>query len=61
LVRGFWCDDVEDPAVSLTFVVFEAVDQARALRESVIANAPGQASVGVGQQPLRIVEVKAEG
>src|SRR4051794_26479782 len=59
-VRGFWCDDVEDPGVSLTFVVFETLDQARAFRAAVLANAPGQVSAGVGQQGLRIVELKAE-
>jgi hypothetical protein len=59
-VRGFWCDDVEDPAVSLTFVVFETLDQARAFRQSVIGNAPAQAFVGVGRQRIRIVELKAD-
>lgn len=59
-VRGFWCDDVEDPDVSVTFVVFDTLDQARAFRQAVIANAPGHSSVGVGQNGLRIVELKAE-
>jgi hypothetical protein len=59
-VKGFWCDDVDDPGVSVTFIVFETLDQARAFREAVVANAPGQASVGAGQQELRIVEVTAD-
>ena len=59
-VRGFWCEDVEDPAVSLTFVVFKTLEQAQSFRGAVIANAPGQVSVGVGQQGLRIVELRAD-
>ena len=32
-VRGFWTEDVDDSAVSLTFIVFETLEQARAFRE----------------------------
>jgi len=59
-VNGYWCDDVEDADVSVTFVAFETRDQAEAFRAAVIANAPGQDSVGVSGQRLRIVEVKAQ-
>jgi hypothetical protein len=59
-VRGFWSDDVDDPAVSLTFIVFETLEQARAFREAVMANAPAQAESGVERDGLRIVEVRAD-
>jgi quinol monooxygenase YgiN len=59
-VRGYWTEDVDDPAVSLTFIVFETLDQARAFREAVTANAPAQAESGVDRAGLRIVEVTAD-
>ena len=59
-VRGFWSEDVDDPAMSVTFIVFETLDQARAFRDAVVANAPGQAEAGVERGTLRIVEVKAD-
>lgn len=60
-VRGFWTEDVDDPAVSLTFVVFETLDQARTFRGAVMANAPRQAESGVESAGLRIVKVTADG
>jgi hypothetical protein len=60
-VRGFWTEDVDDPAISLTFIVFEKLDQARAFRGAVMANAPAQAESGVEGAGLRIVKVTADG
>lgn len=59
-VRGFWTEDVDDPDVSLTFVVFETLDQAHAFRQAVMANAPAQAQSGVDRAGLRIVKVTAD-
>ena len=59
-VRGFWTEDVDDPAVSMTFIVFETLDQARAFRAAVMANAPAQAESGVERAGLRIVSVTAD-
>jgi hypothetical protein len=59
-VRGFWADDLDDPDVSVTFVVFETLDQARSFREAVMANAPAQVEVGVERAGLRIVEIQAD-
>ena len=59
-VRGFWTADVEDPAIRLTFIVFETLEQARSFREVVISNAPAQADAGVERRGLRIVELIAE-
>ncbi len=39
-VRGFWANDLEQQDLSVTFVVFETLDQARSFREAVMANAP---------------------
>ncbi len=59
-VRGFWSQDIDDPAVNVTYIVFETLAQARTFREAVIANAPAQAETGVQRDRLRIVEVKAD-
>ena len=59
-LHGYWCDDVIDSATSITFIVFETLDQARAFRETVLANAPAQAKSGVERGQLRIVRVQAE-
>lgn len=59
-VRGFWADDLDQPDRSVTFIVFETLDQARGFREAVMANAPAQADVGVERGELRIVEVRAD-
>ena len=59
-VRGFWTEDVDDPGVSVTFIVFETLEQARNFREAVLANAPGQANAGVDRAGLRVVKVTAE-
>ncbi len=59
-VRGFWSEDVDDPAVHLTFIVFETLEQARDFRAAVLANAPAQADSGVERAGLRLVEVKAD-
>ncbi len=59
-VRGFWSQDVDDPSVSVTYIVFETLEQARSFRDAVIANAPAQAETGVQRNGLRIVEVKAD-
>ena len=59
-VRGFWADDLDDPDVSVTFVVFETLDQAQSFREAVIANAPAQVEVGIERAGLRIVEIQAD-
>ena len=59
-VRGFWADDLDDPDVSVTFVVFETLDQARSFREAVMANAPAQVEVGIERAGLRIVEIQAD-
>jgi hypothetical protein len=59
-IRGFWTADVEDPALSLTFIVFETFEQARSFRQAVMSNAPGQADAGVERGELRIVELIAE-
>ena len=60
-VRGYWTEDVDDPAVSVTFIVFETLHQAHAFRDAVIANAPAQAESGVEGAGLRILKVTAEG
>jgi hypothetical protein len=59
-VRGFWADDVEKPERSVTFIVFETLDQARGFREAVMANAPAQLDAGVERGELRILEVHAD-
>ena len=59
-VRGFWADDLDDPSQSVTFIVFETLDQAREFREAVLRNAPAQTDVGVERGGLRIVEIRAE-
>jgi hypothetical protein len=59
-VRGFWANDLDEPEVSLTFIVFQTLDQARAFREAVVANAPAQADAGVERGSLRIVEIQAD-
>ena len=59
-VRGFWTEDVDDSAVSLTFIVYETLEQARAFREAVLANAPAQAESGIAGAGLRIVKVTAD-
>jgi len=59
-VRGFWADDVDEPDLSVTFVVFEALDQARRFREAVMANAPAQIEAGIERTGLRIVEIQAD-
>jgi len=59
-VRGFWADDLEQPDLSVTFVVFETLDQARSFREAVMANAPAQVEVGIERAGLRIVEIQAD-
>jgi quinol monooxygenase YgiN len=56
-LRGYWCEDVTDGATSVTFIAFETLDQARAFREAVLANAPAQAESGVERGDLRIVRV----
>jgi quinol monooxygenase YgiN len=60
-VRGFWANDLDEPDQSVTFIVFETLDQARGFRDAVLANAPAQADSGVERGGLRIVEVRAEG
>ena len=59
-VRGFWSQDIDDPAVNVTYILFETLEQARSFRDAVFANAPAQAETGVHRSGLRIVEVKAE-
>ena len=59
-VRGFWADDLDEPDLSVTFVVFETLDQAQRFREAVIANAPAQVEVGIERAGLRIVEIKVD-
>lgn len=59
-IRGFWTSDVDNPSVSLTFIVFETLEQARSFRDAVLANAPAQADAGVERGGLRIVELIAE-
>jgi hypothetical protein len=39
-VRGFWADDVDQSERSVTFIVFDTMDQARAFRDAVL---PAQA------------------
>jgi len=59
-IRGYWADDIDDPSKSVTFIVFETLDQARGFRQAVMENAPAQSAVGVEQGGLRIVEIGAE-
>lgn len=59
-VRGFWADDLDQPERSVTFIVFETLEQARGFREAVIANAPAQGDAGVQRGELRILEVHAD-
>ena len=59
-VRGYWTSDVEDPSVSVTFIVFEELEQARSFCQAVRANAPAQAESGVMRDGLRIVEISGE-
>ncbi len=60
-VRGFWANDLDEPDQSVTFIVFEALAQARDFRDAVLKNAPAQVVSGVERGGLRIVEVKADG
>lgn len=59
-VRGFWSRDVDEPGVSLTYIVFETREQAAAFRDVVEANAPAQSASGVARTGLRIAEIEAE-
>jgi hypothetical protein len=59
-VRGFWSRDVDEPEVSLTYIVFETREQAVEFRSAVDSNAPAQASSGVSRSGLRIAEVMAD-
>lgn len=59
-LRGYWTADVEDPSVSVTFIVFEELEQAQAFRTAVMANAPAQAESGVKRDGLRIVKISGE-
>ena len=59
-VRGFWADDVDQSERSVTFIVFETIDQARAFRDAVLANAPTQSEVGVSRSDLHILKVQAD-
>jgi hypothetical protein len=59
-VRGFWADDLDEPDLSVTFVVFETLQQARGFRKAVMANAPAQVEVGIERAGLRIVEIQAD-
>ncbi|MDQ1598812.1 MAG: hypothetical protein QOD68_286 [Actinomycetota bacterium] len=59
-VRGFWADDVDHPERSVTFIVFETLDQACSFREAVTANAPAQSDAGVERAEMRILEVHAD-
>ena len=59
-VRGFWADDLDEPDVSVTFVVFKTLQQARGFRDAVMANAPAQVEVGIERAGLRIVEIQAD-
>lgn len=59
-VREFWSQDVDEPEVSLTCIVFETREQASSFGSAVQANAPAQADSGVGRTGLRIAEVTAD-
>ena len=59
-IRGFWTEDAKDPGVSVTFIVFETLEQARDFREAVLANAPAQTDAGVDRAGLRVVKVTAD-
>jgi hypothetical protein len=59
-VRGFWADDLDDPDRSVTFIVFQTLEQAQGFREAVLANAPAQQVSGVERGDLRIVEIRAD-
>jgi hypothetical protein len=59
-VRGFWADDVDQSERSVTFIVFDTMDQARAFRDAVLANAPTQSQVGVGRSELQILKVQVD-
>lgn len=59
-VRGFWSQDADDPGVHLTYIVFETLQDARAFRSAVEANASAQAESGVQRDELRLVEVIAD-
>jgi hypothetical protein len=59
-IRGFWADDLDQPGRSVTFIVFNTMDQAQAFRDAVLANAPTQRQVGVGRSELQILEVQAD-
>jgi heme-degrading monooxygenase HmoA len=58
-VRGYWTSDVEDPSVSVSFVVWDSLEQAEEFRESVLGNAAGQRAAGIRNTGLRIVQVDA--
>lgn len=59
-VRGFWSRDVDEPEISLTYIVFETLEQATAFRSAVEANAPAQAASGVERTGLRVAQVEAD-
>jgi len=59
-VRGFWADDLDDPDRSVTFIVFQTLEQAQGFREAVLSNAPAQQESGVERGELRIVDIRAD-
>jgi quinol monooxygenase YgiN len=59
-VRGFWSRDAADPAVNITYIVFEQQDQAEEFMAAVRGNAPAQTDAGVASDELRLVEVVAD-
>ena len=59
-VRDFWADDLDEPDLSVRFVVFGILDRARSFRDAVMANAPAQVEVGIERAGLRIVEIQAD-
>jgi len=59
-IRGFWANDLDEPEGRVTFIADDTIDQARAFRDAVVANAAMQTRLGMGRSELHILEVHAD-
>ena len=55
LIRGFWANDLDETERRVTFIAVDTIDQARAFRDAVVANARRQTQVGMGRSELHIL------
>ncbi len=54
-IRGFWANDLDEPEGRVTFIADDTIDQARAFRDAVVANAAMQTRLGMGRSELHIL------